>query len=281
MTALTSAHPAGGRVAETSATRVPTLAYLALFLGITFALTWAAFLPFVLGALRWDTGEGQWLRALGIVAPSLTAFVLTARAAGRAGARRLGRRGVHWRVGAGWYAFVLGVPGLASITGLAATALGGRTNALHLSVEVVAAAAISGLLAGTFEEFGWCGFAFPALQGRYGFLWSGVAMGAIVALWHAPFFFSPGSTQSSSSFVFFLLQLIPARILFNWIYNGTGGSVLLPILFHASWNAWGEVLETGPMVADAMGLTQTAFLVAAAAAVLLLKHQITPRPAVA
>ena len=147
---------------------------------------------------------------------------------------------------------------------------------MSLSVEAVVAAVVIGLLAGLAEEFGWCGFAFPALQARSGFVRAGVAMGVAVALWHLPFFFTPGTTQASSSFVFFLVQVILARILFGWIYNGTGGSVLLPILFHGSGNAWGEVLGPGPMVAGPYGLAETAVLAAAAVAVLLMNRGAVP-----
>jgi uncharacterized protein len=116
-------------------------------------------------------------------------------------------------------------------------------------------ALVSGLLAGMLEEFGWSGLAFPALQARYGFFRAGVAVGCIVAVWHLPFFLTPGTTQSRSSFLVFLLTLIPARIVFGWVYNGSGGSILLTVLLHASGNGWSEVLGQGPAVADAAGLT--------------------------
>lgn len=122
------------------------------------------------------------------------------------------------------------------------------------------------------------GFAFPALQARYGFVWAGVAMGVAVALWHLPFFFTPGTTQASSSFVYFLVTLIAVRILFGWIYNGTGGSVLLMILFHGSWDAWDEILGRGPMVADPYGLMLAAILWVAAVIVLLMNRRAAPWP---
>jgi hypothetical protein len=250
-----------------------------LFFVITFAATWALFLPSVLGDARRGSDEAQLLQALGIAAPSLTAFVLTALAAGRGGVGRLWRQGTRWRLGAGWYALVLAGPGLAVGAGLAvAAALGGPAPPVSPAVDAVVAAVVSGLLAGTFEEFGWSGFAFPALQARSGFVRAGVAMGVAVAVWHLPFFFAPGTTQASSAFGFFLVQLIPARILFGGIYNGTGGSVLLTILFHGAWNAWGEVLGPGPMVADAYGLTQTAILGVAAVTVLLMNRGAVIRP---
>lgn len=264
-----------GGVTETPSAQVPTSSRLALFFVITFALTWVMFLPFILRVLRWGSDEAQLLQALGIAAPTMTAFVLTALATGRDGVRRLWRQGTRWRVGARWYVFVLALPAIAVGAALAVAALGGHAPPVSLSVEVVVAAVVVGLLAGLFEEFGWSGFAFPALQARYGALWAGVAMGVAVALWHLPFFFVPGTTQASTSFLIFLLGLIPARFLFGWLYIGTGGSVLLTILFHASGNAWSEILPVGPGAADTVG---TVVFWVAAVAVLLVTRRPAPRP---
>jgi hypothetical protein len=35
------------------------------------------------------------------------------------------------------------------------------------------------------------------------------------------------------------------------VYNGSGASILLLILFHASGNFWSEILPLGPPAADA------------------------------
>jgi membrane protease YdiL (CAAX protease family) len=270
MTTLTPARETPG--APRAAPRT-TLRHLVWFFGVAFAATWVLFLPFALGAIRWGSDEAQLLQALGVGAPTLSAFVITALIAGRQGVGRLLRLGIRWRVGLGWYVFVVAGPGVAVGAGLAVSAaLGGQARPFSFSLEALLAAVVVGLLAGLFEEFGWMGFAFPRLQERYGFLWAGAIMGIAVALWHLPFFFSPGTTQSSSSFSFFLLQLIPARIVFGWIFNGTRGSVLLAILFHGSWNAWSEFLPTGPMVANAAGLTETALLCAVVATILLLNR---------
>lgn len=71
--------------------------------------------------------------------------------------------------------------------------------------------------------------------------------------------------------------LIPARIIFGWIYDRSGGSVLLAVLLHASGNAWSEVLGQGPAVADAAGLTVTLVFWVVAVGVLLRNR----RPALA
>jgi membrane protease YdiL (CAAX protease family) len=254
-----------------------------LFFLITFAATWMLFLPLVLRIFSRQSDVGD-LLSLGIAAPTITAFVLTAVIAGRAGVRTLWRQGLRWRVGAAWYALVVFGPALVYGASLAvAAALGVPPPAMDFSVMAVVSALVVGLLAGLSEEFGWSGFAFPGLQARYGFVWAGVVVGLTVALWHLPFFFVPGLPHYSANFALFMLAGIPLRMLFGWIYNGSGGSVLLMILFHASWNTWSELLSPPFAVAQPAWLTFTAILWLAAIAVLLANRAAArrPRPSVA
>jgi hypothetical protein len=46
-----------------------------------------------------------------------------------------------------------------------------------------------------------------------------------------------------------LLRLLTVRLLFGWVYGGSGGSILLLILFHASGKAWSEILTWAPVEA--------------------------------
>ena len=219
-----------------------------VFLICTFTLMWLAFLPLILDLVRPESPTGAVvLPLLGIGAPSITAFVLVGLRWGRQGVVRLWRRGLHWKTGMRWYVVVLVLPGLAfGASWAVATWLNGDSSSFNPWIPAV----ISGLIAGILEEFGWSGFAFPRLQTRYGFVRAGIAMGFIVALWHLPLFFTPGQPQSEFSFIPFLLTLIAVRILFGWVYNATGGSVLLTILLHASGNAWSEILPLGPTAFD-------------------------------
>jgi len=238
---------------------------LVVFLALTFTMTWLAFLPMILGVAERESPLGTLLLLLGIGAPSITAFVLSAVVDGREGIRRLWRGGRRWRVGFAWYAAVLLIPGLANgAAWTVAAALG-----LQTPFNPWLSALISGLLAGLLEEYGWSGFAFPILHTRYGLVRAGAAMGVIVAVWHLPFFLLSGTTQSASSFPLFLLTLIAARIIFGWVYNGSGGSILLTVLLHASGNAWSETLGRGPATIDAPGLTEALVYSTVAATVLV------------
>jgi uncharacterized protein len=239
-----------------------TLGRLAVFVVATFTTTWLAFLPMILGLVERTSVAGWSLLLLGAGAPSITAFVLSAVFDGRAGVRRLGRAGTRWRVNPGWYLTILVIPGLASGGSWAVGVATGVSTVFNPLIPAL----ISGLLAGLLEEFGWSGFAFPALQVRFGFLRAGVGVGVIMAVWHLPFFLLPGTTQHAASFVMFLVTLIAARVVYGWVYTGSGGSVLLAILLHASGNTWAEVLSQGPAAttASAAGWIETAAFTVAA-----------------
>jgi uncharacterized protein len=237
------------------------------FLAMTVGLSWLAFLPVIVGGVSPESTSGALLLPLvGIGSPTIAAVVVVALVSGRRGLLALWRGGTRWRVGMRWYAIVVLLPALAYLTSLAA--MGGPDEPVP-GFELWIAAVISGLLVGALEEFGWSGFAFPALQARYGFLSAGVAMGLIVAVWHLPLFVTPGQPQTRFGFPAFLLSLIPVRILFGWIYNGTRASILLCVLLHASGNAWSEILPVpAPHFTTAWAAETAVFTLAAGLALL-------------
>ena len=173
---------------------------LAVFLALTFGLSWLAFLPIILGAVEPTSTAGVlFLPLVGVGSPSIAAVVVSGLVGGRAGVSTLLRAGGRRRVGIRWCAVVVFLPLVAYAVFLIAV-LGstGGFPRLDSTLEVWIAAVVSGLLAGTLEEFGWSGFAFPALRARFGVLSAGAAMGVIVAVWHVPLS-SPRGSRSDPS----------------------------------------------------------------------------------
>jgi membrane protease YdiL (CAAX protease family) len=92
-----------------------------------------------------------------------------------------------------------------------------------------------------FEEPGWRGFALPRLQSRWGPLAAAVILGVLWAAWHATEYLTPefarangGLTPSGVSV--FLVAAVCFSIIIAWVFNHTGGSILIAILLHGSIN---------------------------------------------
>jgi membrane protease YdiL (CAAX protease family) len=91
------------------------------------------------------------------------------------------------------------------------------------------------------EEFGWRGYSLDRLQrrlqqSRYTAVISSAILGVIWGFWHLPFFFTAGTSQAGWSFWLFLWLTVVVSILFTWLHNNTGGSVLTALFFHTSLN---------------------------------------------
>jgi hypothetical protein len=67
-----------------------------------------------------------------------------------------------------------------------------------------------------------------------------LALGVIWAAWHLPLFFVPGS-QRDLGFPGFLLATVALRVVLTWVFNNTGGSVLLVSLMHQATNVWTDL----------------------------------------
>ena len=139
----------------------------------------------------------------------------------------------------GWYAVALLGPMLLYLASMALEVLlGGRPPGLGALPTVLVYAAYMVVFVAIREVVGWRGYALPALQARYGALTSSVVLGA---LWHLPLFFDPDLFYSNMPFVLQLALQVPLAILFTWVFNSTGGSVLMAVLLRASVNAPGQL----------------------------------------
>lgn len=147
--------------------------------------------------------------------------------------------GLDWRVDRRWYVAAVGLPtALGLVLAAGVSVLSGTFDtsnvaevALLYPLSVLALAVVGGGQ----EEFGWRGYALPALQERWSALTASVTIGVVWAVWHLPaFLFSvPGYT---GSFTLYVLLLVGLSIVFTWLYNNTAGSVLLAMLLHGGVN---------------------------------------------
>jgi hypothetical protein len=83
------------------------------------------------------------------------------------------------------------------------------------------------------EDPGWRGFALPGLQGfGYSPLLATVILAVLITGWHLPLFFMGGGLPTSIV-VSGILTTVAVTFWYTWIFNRTGGSVLLVILAHS------------------------------------------------
>lgn len=158
-------------------------------------------------------------------------------------------RVVRWRVHPKWYAAAIGIPVLVALgSGAVLQLVGGPVDFAAFAFDPMTLGI--GILLGTTigggqEELGWRGFAQPELQEQYGGLWAAVIIGVLWGGWHLPLFFDPTAIHSqwplSSQFAYFV-GIVAFSILIAWVYNGSGGSILLAMLMHGTENAAGGLV---------------------------------------
>ena len=84
------------------------------------------------------------------------------------------------------------------------------------------------------EELGWQGYAYPRLRNGTSTFGSALILGIIWALWHLiPFV---GMGRSTTWIVWHLLGTVALRFIIVWLFENTGQSILIAILFHTMIN---------------------------------------------
>lgn len=236
--------------------RYPLVSYFAL----CFIMAWSVWIP----AGVWAPHAAA-LVIPGAWAPTIAALLLAWRADGRDGVRTLLRQLLRWRVGARYYAFaVLSVLGIAMLAVGLHVLLGGSppdaaavaarfglpAEQAHLFVLLSPIVFITTIFVGgpIAEELGWRGYAQPRMQARLGAGSAGLTIGFIWSLWHLPLFYYFPPAVAGLPLGHYVPLVSALGVLFAWLYNRTGGSVLMCILLHAGVNfalgvLGGEVLS--------------------------------------
>jgi uncharacterized protein len=233
---------------------------LAPFLLITFGLAWGILglfilLPEPMAAIFGELTGQHPLFFLAVWAPAIAAFIVITYYSGVRGLRRYLTRFFLWRCSPAWYVFLaIGIP----LVFIAGSALKGNlftepfpfSSFPSLFVALVLAA-----IKGPIEEFGWRGLALPLLQRKFSPIWAGLILGVIWGFWHLPAFLLSGTPQSAWSFTPFFVASIALSVIVTALFNASGGSILLPALFHFQCN--------NPIWPDAQPYDTFAFVAAA------------------
>jgi uncharacterized protein len=199
---------------------------LIAFFALTFLLSWWAW-PFY--------AAGVSPSPFFPCGPLVAAVVVIGVTEGRSGYRAWGARLLHWRVGWAWWAVAIGTP--LAVLALASTAnvmLWGAqapvlTQLPWASLLLFAALRFVDPLDGPFgEEPGWRAYAVPELQTARSPLATTLVLAPLVALWHLPLV-SAGQLAPVGLPITFAITFV-----YVWLFNRTGGSALLTLVFHVA-----------------------------------------------
>jgi len=131
------------------------------------------------------------------------------------------------------------------------------------------------LLAASFEELGWRGYAFDSLQARFSFFTASIIFSALWSLWHFPLIFVNNSYQYELLnenvwfAVNFFVSIIPMGVIISWVCVKNNKSVIAAILFHFIINISQEFLQ----MTQITKCIQTVLLITVAAAIVAIDKE--------
>jgi hypothetical protein len=175
--------------------------------------------------------------ALGLVCMGGAAVILVYRERGRAGVVALLKRSfdatrVRSKI---WYVpTILLMPGIMVLSYVAMRLMSVALPAPQFSLTTTLILFIVFFIAAIGEELGWSGYAIDPLQEHYGALGGALLLGVVWAVWHViPLLSVP---RSLAFIAWWSLGTVASRVIIVWLYNNTGRSVFVAVLFHAMIN---------------------------------------------
>ena len=231
--------------------------YLVLFVVLTLAWTWiCGFIPVLFGLT--GTGLGTFIFYFGGGAPSVVALFLVFLTYPKDKRKDYFKRCFSFaQVGWTWPLITAAVFTLLSVLSIVIGVgiLGYEMPAMDYIKAIVNnplnifLVLLLSLISGPLnEEFGWRGYALDRLLVRFGFLKGSLILGFIWAIWHLPWYFTPGQAQYNllKDSVFHALMFIPSVMLLSvfvsFVYVKTGRSILAGALVHMFSNLIGSQL---------------------------------------
>ena len=218
---------------------------LVVFFALAYVLSWSWAIPLAAAHLVVRRGVGWPTHLPALLGPAIAALVVTAWTMGRPGVRDLGARLVRWRVPVRWWLVAVS-PVVFLGLALAAMAAAGRalpgvgdfgrfsgTPAIGLAgvLLIIFAGALG-------EETGWRGYALPQLQRRFSPLASSLILAVVWFGWHLPQFWVIATYREFAPVqsVGLFCGLACGAVVLTWLYNRSGGSILLVAVWHGLYN---------------------------------------------
>lgn len=238
--------------------RHPVLTYFIL----ACAISWVAVSPLI---LHYHV-PSAW-HALGAIGPLAAALIMSAITGGRGALREFAGRMVRWRVGGIAWLLALSPILLCGIAIAALAAMGAPLNGVSALRTAFAdrdwlgAMFLASLAYGVGEEPGWRGFALPRLmQGRTAFR-ATVLLTLGWGIWHVPYFLYRYHLGGVGEYFGFYLGLFAGAVWLTFLYNSTGGSTLIVMVWHTVWNA---VALVGAVISpQVVAVTSTLIMISA------------------
>jgi membrane protease YdiL (CAAX protease family) len=211
---------------------------LITFSALTYAMAWSLWMPLAVFHDRMPGALGFVLSLLGSLVPSTVGVLVIAVLHGKEGVRALLGRLVKGAVGLRWYLAVLVLPLLVPLGLGVSVLLGGATPAVDTTIAGVLALFAFSIFPGSAlgEELGWRGLALPRLQADHSALSASLVVGVLWGAWHLPLWLAGTDSHPIRLYPAFVVTVIAASVIITWMYNSTGGSLLIVVLYHAAAN---------------------------------------------
>lgn len=208
---------------------------------IAFAISWAIEIPLALKAEGIISAKIPFaIHYLAAFGPLVAGIVLTWRESGSAGLKELFSRIIKWRVEPVYWIVALSPLLLFLIVSFVLRIAQGSwlDFAILGRFDFLPDLGLASILVwlatyGFGEEIGWRGYFLPRLQ-RDRTAWSATLILWIVwAIWHVPSFYYLNTATSVGMLIGFLVGVLAGAVFLTWLYNSSGGSVMIVAVWHA------------------------------------------------
>lgn len=107
------------------------------------------------------------------------------------------------------------------------------------------------------------------------FFWNSPAMwanepvattsGLVWAIWHIPLYFVMDHAYDPANLGPYLVYAMAASAIFGWLYNSTGGGIVVVMIAHAAGNMTSFLTVTGeqPTLVESIPISEVAYVIAA------------------